>query len=259
MIKRIITHGGTAHADDFLAVAILLTKFPKAEVLRVDTIDSIDDESEAIFIDIGGKFDNEVFFDHHHDKNLPASLTLVIQRFFPEIPVDLDELRFINDWDTKGPIATQKIWNLRLPEFRDPIAEMVLRLFSKATIIKPGDFLHEMLKEIGKEFLNMLREQSEFINEAKRAEVLTVKGLKVVKLDTTVPIRFIKKVHDVAVVIQPNQRVQGAVTLTRVDDHPRVDFNRLRNKVPTHFIHPNGFMAVVDPEHIDKALELAIV
>lgn len=56
--------------------------------------------------------------------------------------------------------------------------------------------------------------------------------------------------------IQPNQRTKGAWTLTRVDDHPRVDFRRI--KVPAHFIHNNGFMAVVDPEFIEQAVEQAV-
>jgi hypothetical protein len=257
-VKRIITHGGQAHADDLLAVAVLLTKFPDAEVHRVSEVP--EDIGDAIVVDIGGKYDGEHFFDHHHDPSLPASLILVLRKFFPEINIDeIEELQWISDWDTLGPFKTQLKWGVKLPEFRDPLAEMVLRTFSKAKVIKPDDPLHDMLIAIGIEFLEFLREQSEFLDKAKRAEVFEVKGLKVVRLDENVPIRFVKKVHPgVTIAIQPNQRTPGALTLTRVDDHPRVDFRRILGKVPAHFVHNNGFMAVVDPEFASEAIEQAI-
>ena len=257
-VKKIVTHSGQAHADELLAVATILTKFPNAEVHRVSSVP--EDIENAILVDIGGKFDGKKFFDHHQDSNLPASVILVLKTFFPEINADeIEELQWISDWDVMGPFKTQKKWNIKLPEFRDPIAEIVLRLFSKANVIKPEDPLHVFLTNLGTEFIEFLREQSKFLEIAKNAEVFEVKGLKVVKLDENAPIRFVKKVHnDVAVVVQPNQRTPGALTLTRVDDNPRVDFNRIRNKIPAHFIHNNGFMAVVDPEFVQQALELAI-
>lgn len=256
MIRKIITHGSNAHADDILAVALLLTKFPEAEVHRVHVPEDVDD---AIVVDIGQRFDNERFFDHHQDPELPASVILVIRKFFPEIDDSVDELQWISDWDTTGPFKTQQKWNVKLPDFPDPIAETILRMFSKAEVIKPGDWMHEFLQAFGREFLDFLREQSKFIESAKKAAAFKVKGLKVVRTDENVPVRFVKKIHkDVAIIVQPNQRTPGAFTLTRVDDHPRVDFNRIKGKVPAHFIHANGFMAVVDPEHINAALDLAI-
>lgn len=252
---RIITHMGQAHSDEFLAVALLLIKFPDAEVHRVSAVP--DEINDAIVVDIGGKFDNEKFFDHHHDPELPCSLVLILRKFFPEIDVNIQEIQWINDWDRMGPLKTQAKWNVKLPEFRDPIAEVVLRLFSKAEVIKPGDPLHTMLRMIGEEFLEFLKEQQVFIEKAKKAEILEIKGLKVVKLDENVPIRFVKAVHrDVAIVIQPNQRVQGALSLVRVDDHPRVDFRRIT--VPTYFVHNTGFMAIIDPQHLEQAIEQAI-
>ncbi|WP_202320352.1 MYG1 family protein [Archaeoglobus neptunius] len=250
---EIITHGGFAHSDEFLAVSVILTKFPSAVVHRVSEVP--EDINNAIVVDIGGKHDGERFFDHHHSAELPASLILVLRKFFPEIDIDnIDELQWVSDWDTMGPFKSQQKWNVRLPEFRDPIAEVILRLFSEAKIVKPGDLLHDMLIAIGSKFIELLKEQTEFLKKARHAEVFEVKGLRVARVDDNIPIRFVKKVHpDVAIVIQPNQRTKGAWTLTRVDDHPKVDFNRIRDRVPAHFVHATGFMAVVDPEHIEEA------
>ena len=255
MVRKIVTHGGQAHADDLLAVAVLLVKYPKAEIYRADA--NYVEDKETVFIDTGNKYDGVNFFDHHHDSALPASLILVLKEFFPEVPTDIDEVQWISDWDTIGPFRAQQRWRVKMPEFRDPISETILRIFSKENVIRPGDEAHQMLLMIGREFIEFLREQKKFIDKAEKAETFEVKGLKVVRVNENVPVRFIKKVHpDAAIVIQPNQRTAGAVTLTRVDDHPRVDFRRI--SVPAYFVHSNGFMAVVDPQYISKALMQAI-
>ena len=253
---RIITHSGQAHADDFISVAVLLFKFPHAEVHRVSKVQEV--HNDDIVVDIGERFDNEQFFDHHQDPNLPSALILVLKRFFPEIDIEnIEEVQWISDRDTLGIIKAQEKWGAKLLPFGDPIAETVLKMFSERDIIKPGDFLHAFMIEFGKVFIKFLREYSENIQKVRKAEVFMIKGLKVVKTD--VQIRFVKKVHpDVAVVVQPNVRIKGAMTLIRVDDHPRVDFRRTINKIPAHFVHNNGFLAVVDPEHVKDALELAI-
>jgi len=256
---KIYTHSGFAHADDFLSVAILLSKFPEAEVHRVSKLPETL-KPEDIIVDIGGRYDGKRFFDHHHDPNLPASIILVLNAFFPEIKIT-EELQWISDWDTLGPAATQKKWGVKLPPFGDPVVQTLLDMFSKVTVIKPGDTFHTFMVEFGKAFVEMLRENTENIEKARKAETFTVKNLKIVRVNENVPIRFIKNAHpDVAIVIQPNPRTPNAVSLIRVDDHPRVDFNRIRGRIPAQFIHPNGFMAVIDPdpELITKALDIAI-
>uniref|UniRef100_A0A7C2NAN0 MYG1 family protein n=1 Tax=Archaeoglobus fulgidus TaxID=2234 RepID=A0A7C2NAN0_ARCFL len=256
----IYTHSGFAHVDDFLSVAVLLSKFPEAEVHRVSELPELSEED--IVVDIGGRHDGERFFDHHHDPNLPASVVLVLKKFFPEIDTEnVEELKWISDWDTLGPVKTQQKWGVKLPPFEDPVVRSLLNMFSRATVIKPGDAFHSFMVEFGKSFVTLLKENTENIEKARKAETFTVKNLKIVRISENIPIRFIKNAHpSVAIIIQPNPRTPNAVSLIRVDDHPQVDFNRIRGKVPAHFIHANGFMAVVDSnqELITKALEIAI-
>lgn len=258
MGMRIITHFGQAHTDDFISVAVLLAKFPDAEVHRVSKVQEV--HNDDIVVDIGERFDNEQFFDHHQDLNLPSALVLVLKRFFPEIDIEnIEEVQWISDRDTLGIIKAQEKWGAKLLPFGDPIAETVLKMFSERDIIKPGDFLHTFMIEFGKVFIKSLKESVENLQKVGTAEVFSVKGLKVVRLNDNIPVRFVKKVHsDVAIVIQPNSRIPGAVSLVRVDDHPKVDFRRIINKIPAHFVHANGFLAVVDSEHVKDALELAI-
>ncbi len=242
--------------DDLLATAALLVKFPDAEVHRVSNVP--EDITDAIVVDVGGKYDGKRFFDHHQDPQLPASIVLVLRDVFGIDVSDFPELQWISDWDTKGPIKTQRDWGIKLPEFNiDVIGNLMLEIFSDVEVLKPDDPLHNVLVRLGRKLLEMLEKQKELMERARMAEVREVKGLKVVILDDNVPISLVKRVHaDVAIVVQPNQRVQGALSVTRVDDHPRVDFRRIR--VPAHFVHPNGFMAVVDPENLDEALIQAI-
>lgn len=260
-IKRIVTHNGQTHSDDFLATAILAHKF-NVTIHRVSSVSKEElEDNSIIVVDVGGKYEPEKNnFDHHQDLNIPCSLILVLNKFFPNIKVnDIDELRFIDDWDRIGPHATQIKWNIKLPEFRDIISDIILDIFSKKEVIYPETRLHDTIKEIGKIFLEKLVIQNDFITNAKNAEIFKIKDLKIVKLNKNIPIRFIKKIHpDVAIVVKPNQRVKDALTLTRVDDNPRVDFKRIKDNNSVYFVHPNGFMAVVSPDIFIDAIKDSI-
>lgn len=69
MIKSIVTHDGKFHADEVLAVAVMLELFPDAEVIRTrdqEVVDAALNCETSIVIDVGGGA-----FDHHHkDFNL---------------------------------------------------------------------------------------------------------------------------------------------------------------------------------------------
>ena len=52
MIKTIITHPGGAHKDDFLACAVLLSKFPVSIFRRDPTEEELADPEIAV-VDIG--------------------------------------------------------------------------------------------------------------------------------------------------------------------------------------------------------------
>lgn len=88
------THSGLFHADEVFAVALLLEVFKNkhATVIR-----SRDDSIDAdLFIDIGGKFDNEKYFDHHfkgfdqyHKTGVPkSSFGLIYDKFGPLLIMD---------------------------------------------------------------------------------------------------------------------------------------------------------------------------
>ncbi|MEM4541284.1 MAG: MYG1 family protein [Archaeoglobaceae archaeon] len=255
---KIVVHSGKAHLDDLLATAIALTVYPTATVVRGN-------DNGDIFIDTGNQYKPPTHFDHHQDINLPASFVLVLSHFYPEIYAeikDLPEIQHISDWDTRGPAYTMNKYNYRLPEFDVMVVQGLIldNIFSKATVIKPGDWLHEMLIAIGKEFLEKFRKLARELRELRdKAVTWKIKGLRVVMVDDTIAPMTIKRVFsDVAVVVIKNERNPAHYNLVRIGDNPRVDFNRIRDIIPAIFIHRTGFMAVVEKQYIEKALEIAI-
>lgn len=65
MIKTIITHNGSFHADDVFAAATLLLVFPDAKIIR--TRDPEIMKTGDIVFDVGRIYDGDKFFDHHQE------------------------------------------------------------------------------------------------------------------------------------------------------------------------------------------------
>lgn len=78
-MKKIITHSGSFHADEVLAVAILREFGFEQSVERKFKIDQTElEDHQVMVIDIGGVYSADgLNFDHHHDGNIPASNVLV--------------------------------------------------------------------------------------------------------------------------------------------------------------------------------------
>lgn len=76
---KIAVHNGSYHADDCMAYAILSYIFPNNELLR--TRDPEELASCNYVVDVGGKYDQEKYFDHH-------------QREFKEVRPDHDHIKY---------------------------------------------------------------------------------------------------------------------------------------------------------------------
>lgn len=77
----VITHDQAFHSDDVMSLSILKIAFGKISLLRVERDDPIINKIDAICVDVGRVFDGEKKFDHHQDRNLPASVKLVWDKF----------------------------------------------------------------------------------------------------------------------------------------------------------------------------------
>lgn len=95
---KVITHAGRCHADEVGAVAILLGIDADIPVIRIPQVGPEDIlHPHVAVVDIGRHHDSFLNnYDHHHDRNLPASCSLVWDDFgfqllanrFPELGYD---------------------------------------------------------------------------------------------------------------------------------------------------------------------------
>lgn len=117
-MKKVITHAGTFHADELLALAAY-HYFAHPGFAGFDFYDFEQfgrqfqvsehelNDPEIIIIDMGRSFDPALGnFDHHQDANLPASNLLVLRHFVPEGRFrDLLEeylFKYVSDCDLGG-------------------------------------------------------------------------------------------------------------------------------------------------------------
>ena len=88
-MKKIVTHGGTHHADELLAIAVLFSQVGVVPIERTYT-PSEDDfaDTGVLVLDIGRRFEPKSGnFDHHQDATLPATNLMILRHFFPAGPV----------------------------------------------------------------------------------------------------------------------------------------------------------------------------
>jgi uncharacterized UPF0160 family protein len=87
MIRTIITHSGTFHADEVFAISILKFLFGHFDIQRTNEVPSKYLEDKNIFVlDIGREYNPEFLnFDHHQDKNYDATIMQVFDFYKSEI------------------------------------------------------------------------------------------------------------------------------------------------------------------------------
>ena len=111
MIRLIVTHPGSAHKDDLLAVCVLVAKHGAPIVRRDPTPDELEDASVAV-VDIGGVHDAaRMDFDHHHFPREHAP-TCALSLVLDHLGLYQDALRFCawletaEYFDSRGPKRT---------------------------------------------------------------------------------------------------------------------------------------------------------
>ena len=88
---KAVTHNGKFHGDEIFALGVLKLIYPDLEIIR-SRDEKIFSESDLL-IDVGRKFDNEKYFDHHQtdfkekrENGIPyASVGLVWKKFYNKL------------------------------------------------------------------------------------------------------------------------------------------------------------------------------
>jgi len=275
-LSLILTHPGGSHKDELLACSLLAAVHRVPIVRREPTEADLADPGIAV-VDVGGEHAPERNnFDHHQ---FPAehppvcALSLVLQH----LGVYEDARQFCEwlepaEWfDTRGPNVTAKWLGVdrnAMSKLSSPIDITVLRRFAKAKRLEPGEPLWEMLRYIGEdllEYLRDLRSRLDFI--AETAEIWSVDDHEVLYLPRTEPMpeepsfgigRYLESVgknSTVAALIYPDRRGSG-YGLSRHNDHPGYDFTRIEKEPDVHFAHARGFVAKTSASELSRVKEL---
>lgn len=175
--RRIVTHAGSAHADEVVSSALLLAYDDSiSSITRVNQASTTELDDPAIYVlDIGRQHDPGLLnFDHHHfDPDAPprCTLSLVIdhlgligaaRRCWPW-------LEAFERWDTGGPVAVENHFKipglaLTLPLLPAPLEQTIIDIFSAQKRLMPDDIIFQMLRTLGSKLLTELQQLPDLIN-----------------------------------------------------------------------------------------------
>jgi len=278
--KKILTHPGGAHKDDFIACCLCMAIDRVPVVRREPTEDDLEDVG-TIVIDVGGVHDPERRnFDHHQfPANYPptCALTLVLQSIglYEDAQLFCEWLETAEWFDARGPNETARWLGVErevLARLNSPIDLALLKRFSQCVELRPGEPMWEMMAIIGEEtigYLRNLRERLDHMEANVKFWEIVVGGDTMHALllprseempeDPAMGIgRFLQsKPMDlrVSALVYPDRRGEG-YGLSRHNDCLRLDFTRLKNCEDVHFTHARGFIAKTSSVAEDRLKEL---
>ncbi len=278
MSSRIVTHGGGPHMDDLISVCIVLAMKSDIECVERRPVEPEEIADPTVWVlDQGGVHDPENRnFDHHQ---FPAgtrkcALSPIADHF--GLRNDLDEMvwfRVLVLDDTLGAIKTAGELDCSTTLLKGllngPVNEFVLARFKQARKLDSDNELVKLLSAIGTHIVTNIRNKKERIQLIReKAEIDEVNGLKVIFFMEDVPdpklsiAAYLKETgNNAGVVVVANTRESGW-SLSRVGDHPRVDFRRIKGASEVLFVHANGFVAKtrqIEKPSIIRLLKTAIV
>lgn len=279
-MRKIVTHNPPRHTDDFLSIALLRQKYPEAQLEYVHPQSVPEDylaDPEVVVVDVGGLYDEEKRnYDHHHDREIPCSLVLVLKHEFPEIyekVKDHPAVQYIDLADRFG--GREAGQRLGVPFDRD--------VEEKRKVIMMVDLENDAyVKEISEGFLKAIESTSDYnaflkalyedldrkgvLEEPKRkieeelrkfrekvekAEIKEINGLKVVYSRESFAPYHSKVFTELGadVIIERNSMNGNHTSIIKNTSSPKtanLDLSKVFSAYPKIFIHQTGFIAVVD-------------
>lgn len=285
MIKKIITHNGSAHQDEFLASCILLAKESNiSSIIRV----SMDDprmtqflnNKEYCVIDIGRQLNSELEnYDHHQDVNLPCSFTLILDKYGIREKVFecFSWARVVCKNDTKGIIGAVESFNVGLPTdlkykfvydsiFSNPMCQFILSKYEKYQVI--SNIVNEDMFEMMKEFGNWILSEVDKLdirkeNLEKYHKILNINGFFGIDI-SDIPDDGMEpsfgfgawsnlKGYVVDFIVNRDTRSENAVRIVRYNT--KIDLLKIKDNNGIIFAHANGFLATMTKDSISYNLK----
>jgi len=223
-------------------------------------------------------------FDHHQfprDHAPTCSLSLVLQHLgrYEDARLFCDWLETAEWLDCRGPNHTADWLNVErdiIGKLSSPIDITLLRRFAASAKHQPGEPLWAIMRMIGQDLIDYLESLRARLQEIKtQSELWTFPNGQGIRqflfLPRTDPLpedpsfglgRYIERARlaDTTVgMIYPDRRGSG-YGLTRYNDHPSLDFNRIETEPDVHFAHKAGFVAkttATDPKRLRALAQLA--
>ncbi|MCB9744410.1 MAG: MYG1 family protein [Alphaproteobacteria bacterium] len=284
MIHTILTHPGSAHKDDVLAVCVLAAKHDAPVLRRVPTPQDLADPG-VVIVDVGGVHDPaRSNFDHHHfprEHPPTCALSLVLQAegLYEDALQFCDWLETAEWFDARGPNRTAEwlgVPRRALSQLSSPVDGTLLKRFSQRTELLPGDPLHQFMRFVGEDLLEHLalaRSRLAFVGQhaerwavpAGEEQVQTLYMPRVEPLQdgssdaVGAYIRAQGLGGTIAAIVYPDRRGPG-FGIGRYEDHPRLDFSRVGDEPDVHFAHVTGFMCkttATTPERLQALIAKA--
>ncbi len=280
MIKKIITHPGGAHKDEFLACCVLLAN-DSVSILRQEATDQELRDPQVVVVDVGHRHEPQLNnFDHHQfprDAEPTCSLSLVLSKLgiYEDARSFCPWLEVAEWFDCRGPNDTADWLGLDrevVGKLNSPIDITILQGFAKQTEHNPGEPIWEVMQMIGKELVEYITGLRGRIDEvSKIEEVWKLKHgdeeFKVIFAPRTDPsieevsgalgwrVKELGLEDEVYVMVYPDGRGQG-YGMKRFNDREEIDFSRIEKESDVRFAHARGFIAKVEAVGIDRLKEL---
>ena len=280
MIKKIITHPGGAHKDEFLACCVLLAN-DSVSILRQEATDQELKDPQVVVVDVGHRHEPQLNnFDHHQfprDAEPTCSLSLVLSKLgiYEDARSFCPWLEVAEWFDCRGPNDTADWLGLDrevVGKLNSPIDITILQAFAKQTEHNPGEPIWEVMQMIGKELVEYITGLRGRIDEvSKIEEVWELKHgdeeFKVIFAPRTDPsieevsgalgwrVKELGLEDEVYVMVYPDGRGQG-YGMKRFNDREEIDFSRIEKESDVRFAHARGFIAKVEAVGIDRLKEL---
>ena len=265
-VKRIVTHGGHAHRDDFLSVCFTLALCGEYNnepfVERRDPTEKELQDSDVVVLDVGEKHQPELSnFDHHQfnrNDDPACALTLLLKDMdiYEEANLGFRWLNVTEKFDSKGPyFVANEIgveWNKISDATFSPIEEAILNRFSRHTKYHPKSDIYIMMRHIGQQLLNTLEQFTERWQKlSETTTTLEVDGnLIVVSVgvnkddDPSFALNaFVEEKHPSAIATVTLDDRGNGLCLFRLNDSLKLDFSQIENDPRILFAHKNGFVA----------------
>jgi uncharacterized UPF0160 family protein len=279
MVKKIVSHLNPRHMDDFLGIAFLKVKYPKAEIEYVHPqrvpAEYISDP-EICLVDVGGKFDPEYKnYDHHQRLSLKSSFFLVLiyefEKSFVKKLAEKEAVRFIDLTDRYGVKKASELLNVPLNSDEDRMrkeillvdllkwAEVVGKIAMETLLVydKYSDWIrafHQRLDEKGlldEPRTILAREEALYQEKLSKVQVIKRNNLKILVSSESLAPNHFRVFNELGadLIIERNSMNKehtSVIKNTTSQKIKNIDLVKVFSIYHKIFFHANGFIAVID-------------